>query len=105
MVNDEPHSGFAQPPERHGFVIGATDEMTDEELDATALEADPDDLGGTGGESGLTAGGTGTSVGQESGWSGGGTPRGHGGTGTTGGERSGSLGGGTGPGEDEERDK
>lgn len=105
MSNEEPDSDFAQPAERHGFVVGSPDSMTDEELDATAHDADPDDLGGTGDDPGLTAGGTGTSVGQESGWDGGGTPRGYGGTGTVGGSRSGSLGGGTTLGEEEEQER
>ncbi len=48
-----------------GFRPGDTANMTDAELDATANQADPDDLGGTGDDPGLTAGGTGTAINDE----------------------------------------
>lgn len=65
--------------------------MSNEELQATAAEADPDDLGGSGAGSGLTAGGTGTALGGGDD-SGGGAP-GLGTGSTVGGESSGAVGG------------
>jgi hypothetical protein len=78
-----------------------TSEMSNEELDRTAAEADPDDLGGSDLESGLTAGGTDTAMEQPGAPRSGGGIRGHGGGGTAGGTSSGTVGGSMEPGEDE----
>lgn len=45
-----------------GFQRSGDETMSDEALEATARDADPDDLGGTAPDSGLTAGGTDTSL-------------------------------------------
>jgi hypothetical protein len=45
-----------------GFQRSGDEGMDDEALDATAREADPDDLGSSSPDSGLTAGGTDTSL-------------------------------------------
>lgn len=45
-----------------GFQRSGDENMSDQDLDATAEQVDPDDIGGSAEGPGLTAGGTGTEV-------------------------------------------
>lgn len=79
------------PQEVGGSFGGSADLQDNTSSDASGSTA-PDDLGSTGDDSDLTAGGTGTAYGLDQDVTSGGLPRGYGSSGTVGGGSSGEIG-------------